>query len=187
MKRFLYRHQPKNNMWRWLEAGIGATLGMGAIGWLGAISHEPLLIAPFGASSVLLFSVPDSPLSQPANMIGGHILASTIALAMRMVLPPEWWAVALAVGVAITAMAALRLTHPPAGADPVVIFLSDPGWSFLVTPIITACLILVGIATLVHLLPPRTIYPLSLRNMLNETATVYLDEMEDDEMDDKEK
>ncbi len=111
-------------------------------------------------------------------MIGGHVLASVLALALRMVLPPEWWAIALSVGVAITAMSALRLTHPPAGADPVVIFLTDPGWSFLVTPILSACLILVGIAMLIHILPPRTIYPLSLRHILDDAVTVYLDKMD---------
>jgi len=86
----------------------------------------------------------------------------------RAFMPPEWWAVSLAVGVVIAVMAMLRVTHPPAGADPVVIFLSDPGWSFLFVPILPGCLVLVGIATLVHMIPPRTIYPLVLEGVLRD-------------------
>lgn len=168
MKRFVHRHLPGDGVAGWIKSGVGATLAMGIIGWIGVISHEPLLIAPFGASCVLLFAVPSSPLAQPSNVIGGHLVASVVALLMHLFLPSEWWAIALAVGVSITVMAALRITHPPAGADPVVIFLSDPGWSFLLVPILTGALVLVGIATLVHMIPPRTTYPLALRGVLND-------------------
>ncbi|HEY9164003.1 MAG TPA: HPP family protein [Magnetovibrio sp.] len=170
VKRFVHRHLPGLNAASWLKAGVGASLAMGIVGWIGEFSHEAMLIAPFGASCVLLFAVPSSPLAQPANVIGGHVLASAIALSMRMVLPDEWWAIALAVGVVITAMAALRLTHPPAGADPVVIFLSDPGWSFLLVPILTGSLVLVGVATLIHMIPPRSSYPLILSDALGDDS-----------------
>jgi CBS-domain-containing membrane protein len=168
VKRFVHRHLPKNSVVRWIESGVGAALAMGIIGWIGNVSHEPLLIAPFGASCVLLFAAPSSPLAQPVNVIGGHVVASALGLLMRLYLPGEWWAIALAVGVVITVMAALRITHPPAGADPVVIFLSDPGWSFLVVPIMTGTLVLVGIATLVHMVPPRTTYPLILQSVMDD-------------------
>lgn len=168
VKRFIHRHLPSHGAAPWIKSGIGAALAMGIIGWIGEISHEPLLIAPFGASCVLLFAVPSSPLAQPANVIGGHVTASVVALLMLMVLPAEWWAIALTVGVAITAMAALRVTHPPAGAVPVVIFLSNPGWDFLLVPILTGSLVLVGVATLMHMIPPRTPYPLILETTLED-------------------
>lgn len=155
----------------WLKAGLGATIAMGLIGWIGEISHEPLLIAPFGASCVLLFAAPTSPLAQPINVIAGHFVASALALLLHVVLPGEWWAISIAVGASIALMAALRITHPPAGADPVVIFLSDPGWSFLIVPIFTGALVLVGVATLVHMAPPRTTYPLILRGVLDDDQT----------------
>ena len=168
VRRFIHRHLPGDNVVGWVKSGVGAALAMGIIGWIGEISHEPLLIAPFGASCVLLFAAPSSPLAQPVNVIAGHVAASALALSLRMVLPNEWWAIALAVGAAITVMAALRITHPPAGADPVVIFLSDPGWGFLLVPILTGSLVLVGVATLMHMIPPRSIYPLILQNVLKE-------------------
>ena len=168
VRRFMHRHQPGNATLCWLKAGLGAAVGLGVVGLFGELSHVPFLIAPFGATCVLLFSVPKSPLSQPMNVIGGHLVASTVSIALRGVLPPEWWAISLAVGVVIAVMAMLRVTHPPAGADPVVIFLSDPGWSFLFVPILPGCLVLVGIATLTHMIPPRTIYPLVLEGVLQD-------------------
>ncbi len=135
-------------------------LGMGFVGWLGSVTTEPFLIAPFGASCVLLFGVPQSPLSQPANVIGGHMLATAVTLGLRSFLPPDWWAVALAVGLVIGLMVAFRLTHPPAGATPVVIMLSDPGPMFLLEPMLFGTVALVAIAYVVHRLPPRTSYPL---------------------------
>lgn len=162
---------PRDGLAFSVKAGLGATVAMGLIGWIGAISHEPLLIAPFGASCVLLFAAPSSPLAQPVNVIAGHFVASALAIVLRMTLPGEWWAISIAVGGAIAVMALLRITHPPAGADPVVIFLSDPGWSFLVVPIFTGALVLVGVATLAHMAPPRVTYPLVLQGVLKQDRT----------------
>jgi CBS-domain-containing membrane protein len=110
-------------------------------------------MAPFGATCVLLFSVPNSPLSQPANVMGGHILSTAVGLAAYTVLPVDWWSLALAVGIAISVMAALRVTHPPAGADPLVVMLSGPGWEYLLFPVAVGSLSLVIIANLFHHLP----------------------------------
>lgn len=67
-----------------------------------------------------------------------------------MVLPDEWWAAAIAVGMAIAVMAVFRVTHPPAGADPLVVFTSDPDLEFLAMPALAGAVLLVGIATLYH-------------------------------------
>jgi CBS-domain-containing membrane protein len=161
MRSFFRRHQPPVPCPCWIKAGLGGLLGIGVVGWLSQVSGAPLLIAPFGASAVLLFALPKSPLSQPANAIGGHLLSAGISLALHAALPAAWWAVALAVGVVIFAMAALRVIHPPAGADPIIVFAggaSGPG--FLVMPILAGAAALVAIAFLVHRLPPRTAYPL---------------------------
>ena len=107
-------------------------------------------MAPFGASCVLLFSVAGSPLSQPANVIGGHIVSAVVGMVMMWLLPETWWAVALAVGAAITAMALLRVTHPPAGANPLVIFAATPGPLFVLFPVLLGAIILVGVATAYH-------------------------------------
>jgi len=153
------RHQPGLPCACWVKSAIGAMVGMGFVGWLGHVTGEPFLIAPFGASCVLLFAVPSSPLSQPANVIGGHMLAAVVALSLRVFLPPDWWAIAIVVGLVIGLMVAFRLTHAPAGATPVVIMMTDPGPMFLLFPMLTGSIVLVLIAYVAHKLPPHTAYP----------------------------
>ncbi len=159
MQRFLRRHQSPQSLKSAIMAGLGGLIAIGSIGAFTAYAHTPMIMAPFGASCVLLFSVPASPLSQPANVIGGHGVATIVGLLLRMLLPNEWWAVALAVGLAIGLMAALRITHPPAGADPLVVFAADPGFSFLFLPVLSGAVVLVAVAALFHK-SNDTVYPL---------------------------
>ncbi len=160
MKRLMARHQPPPCQGCSLKAGVGAVLGIGVVALLAEVSGLPLLIAPFGASAVLLFAIPDSPLAQPANVIGGHVLAALTSVGLDALLPDAWWATALAVGAVIALLAAVRLTHPPAGADPVVVMAAHPGFDFVLVPVLLGSVLLVGCAWLVHRLPPRQAYPL---------------------------
>ncbi|WP_018388126.1 HPP family protein [Ancylobacter sp. FA202] len=150
MRHYLHRHQPPHTPRAALLAGLGAMIAIGVTGALSFYAGTPLLMVPFGATSVLLFSVPNSPLSQPANVVGGHLVATASAIALHMVLPGNWWAAAFAVGVAISLMALLRITHPPAGADPLLVFAADPNWAFLFMPVAVGALAMVGIAALFH-------------------------------------
>lgn len=159
MKRFLVRHQPTQSMRASCIEGLGGILAIGVAGACGAYSGAPLIMAPFGATCVLLFSVPQSPLSQPANVIGGHFLAALIGVIAYKFLPYEWWSIALAVGVAIAAMSVLRLTHPPAGASPIVVFADHAGWSFVTVPVLVGAVMLVLIAIVFHRMA-KTPYPL---------------------------
>jgi CBS-domain-containing membrane protein len=65
MRRFITLHQPRNDMRKTVLAGLGGAVAIGFLGFLTISSGHALLMAPFGASCVLLFSVPASPLSQP--------------------------------------------------------------------------------------------------------------------------
>lgn len=158
MLALFHRAQPQPTPGKMLAASLGGMIAIGVLGAITAYSSTPLIMAPFGASCVLLFSVPNSPLSQPANVIGGHVVATLVGLLLRLIFPNEWWAVAIAVGLAMGLMAALRITHPPAGADPLVVFSTDPGFGFLLFPVLTGAIALVCVATAFHKLT-RTAYP----------------------------
>ncbi|WP_339109384.1 HPP family protein [Thioclava sp. GXIMD4216] len=145
-----HRYLPQPTFKAIALSGLG---GFAAIAALALGSNETsllLLMAPFGASCVLLFAAPSAPLSQPMNVIGGHLVASLTGLCLRLALPESWWALALAVGLAIALMVALRVTHPPAGADPLIVFATDPGFMFLLTPVLLGAVSLVGIAIVFH-------------------------------------
>jgi CBS-domain-containing membrane protein len=165
LRKHLVRRQPAEPRLKAIKAGVGGAIAIAALVLLGYVSDNPLLMAPFGASCVLLFSLPQSPLSQPINVIGGHLVSIAIGLALHIFLPFDWWSVAIAVGLAITAMTILRVTHPPAGADPLVVFFSSPGWDYLIFPVAIGSVILVITAWTFHKLPPQTSYPLPIETV----------------------
>ena len=103
LNRTFTRHQPIESYARALKAGLGGALAITTLVLLGYVSDSALLMAPFGASCVLLFSLPNSPLSQPINVIAGHTISVVIGLVLHSFLPVDWWSLALAVGLAIAA------------------------------------------------------------------------------------
>ncbi|MFN4129202.1 MAG: HPP family protein [Paracoccaceae bacterium] len=158
MHRYFERTLPTPSIKLIVLAGLGGLVAIACLRFLTDSSHLALIMAPFGASCVLLFAVPASPLSQPVNVVGGHLVASLVGLLLRLWLPDEWWTLAFAVGLAIAAMVALRVTHPPAGADPLVVFAADPGFVFLVFPVLSGSLLLVILACVFHRLSGQ-VYP----------------------------
>ena len=115
-------------------AGAGTFIAIAALGGLAAASGQPFVLGSFGASCVLLFGFPAGPFSQPRNLVGGHLLTTTVGLVFLTLFGPGWLAMAGAAAVAVTLMVLTRTVHPPAGSNPVIIFLGHAGWSFLLMP-----------------------------------------------------
>ncbi len=142
-----------------LLAGLGGSVATLALFSLAQWSGLAFVMAPFGATCVLAFALPDSPLSQPRSIVGGHLIATTVGLAVGSLLGVSPWTMALAVGLTIALMLATRTTHAPAGADPLLVMLAMPGWSFLLTPVLTGTLSLVVVAIAYHRVTGRRDYP----------------------------
>jgi CBS domain-containing membrane protein len=132
---------------------VGAGLGLLVTGLLsqfgGAASAWPWLIAPMGASVVLIFGAPASPLAQPWSVIGGNTVSALVGVAcVRLGGSPVLMA-AVAVGLAIGVMFALRCLHPPGGATALLVVLTgvgDPAFAFYPVLCNSALLVAVGIA-----------------------------------------
>ena len=125
---------------------MGAMLAIGVVAYLAVKSGTPLVLGSFGASCVLLFSFPDNPFSQPRNVIGGHFVTSLTGLVFLAAFGSTWWSMALALACAISLMHLTRTVHPPAGSNPIIVMLSVPGWSFLLTPTLCGSVLLVAVA-----------------------------------------
>lgn len=152
----LYPALPAFNGHEQLRAGLGAVLGISLCALvvslatrLGALSF--FLMAPLGATAVLVFCVPNSPLAQPWSAVVGNVTAALVTLLVLPIVPAPW-SVGVAVGAAITAMMFVRALHPPGGAvalltalDPSVA--SEAGLLFALMPVglTTAVLVLAAI------------------------------------------
>ena len=128
-------------------AGIGAAVAISVLTVADATIEELLFImAPFGATTVLVFGIPNSPLAQPKNVIFGHLLTALIGVVFVQFFDVNAFTLALATGLGVSAMLLTKTTHPPAGANPILIMLSGQGWGFLVTPVLVGAvaIVLVG-------------------------------------------
>lgn len=139
-----------------LRAAAGAMAGL----LVGAAVMPPgaslalalALIAPFGATAVLVFAVPNSPLAQPWSAVVGNAVSALVAVAVVRLVPDPLVAVALATGGAIIAMGAARALHPPGGAVALTAALNpdaihEAGFRFALAPVAlgTLALVLLGI------------------------------------------
>lgn len=158
LRRWLHSFVPAPVTVRWRErvrSAVGALVGILFTGTLmklvpGAATLIPLLVAPMGASAVLLFAVPASPLAQPWSIIGGNLVAATVGVTCALLVNDPVVASALAVSIAIAGMFALRCVHPPSGAVALTAVIGGPavhalGYRFVLEPIlIQSALLLVG-------------------------------------------
>lgn len=155
----LTRHEPVRGIGEHVKSAVGAIASMLLIGGLAQLTHLPLLIAPLGASAVLVFGYPGAALAQPINVFGAYLLATIIGVVVAALLPDAGWATAVAVGLALFAMQTLRVTHPPAGAVPLVAAATPNECGLLFVTLLVSSIGMVALALLLHRLPPRRRYP----------------------------
>lgn len=143
-----------------LRSSLGALFGIALTGglahWLlGPLSTTPFLIAPMGASAVLLFAVPASPLAQPWAIVGGNLVSATVGVTCALLIADPVSAAAAAIALAIAAMFALRCVHPPSGAVALTAVLGGPavralGYEFVIEPVALQSALLFGAALVYH-------------------------------------
>ena len=151
--------------WSW----VGAFLGIAAVAGIGRIffnGHDAwLMLGSFGASAVLVYGAVRSPLAQPRNLLGGHMLSAIVGvLCWKLLHQHLWLAEALAVATAIAVMHATRTLHPPGGATALIAVIGSPeihniGFFYVLVPATLGPLILLVIALLVNNIPKSRRYP----------------------------
>ena len=139
---------------------LGALVGVGATSLicsllLGNNSHLPFIVAPIGASAVLLFAVPSSPLARPWSIIGGNTLSALCGITVVRLVSDPMLAIGLAVGLAIFVMSVTRCLHPPGGAAALTAVIGGPavlaaGFSFALIPVALNSVLLVTLGWIVH-------------------------------------
>ncbi|WP_104401146.1 HPP family protein [Vibrio penaeicida] len=137
-------------------AGVGAALAIGVLTHLEAsITEVALIMAPFGATTVLVFGLPNSPLAQPKNVVFGHLITALIGVIFTQWIGVTPLTLAIATGLGVSMMLLTKTTHPPAGANPIFIMLSGQSWWFLIFPVLSGALIIVAVGKLFQLLQGR--------------------------------
>ena len=121
---------------------ISGAVGILAIAEVTTLVGHPLLIGSFGASAVLLFGATESPLAQPRNLIGGHLVSAVVAVAVVALFGSTPLTMALGVGLAIFVMNLTHTTHPPGGATALIGIQGCVGPEFILVPVLLGAMIL---------------------------------------------
>jgi CBS-domain-containing membrane protein len=155
----------KEHFW----AFLGSFIGIGLIAFLQSKSfpHSDVvfLIGSFGASSVLVYGAIQSPLSQPRNLVGGHLVSAIVGVTVAKFAPDILWISApLAVSFSIVLMQATKTLHPPGGATALIAIIGSPkitslGYWYVLYPVLSGVIILLVVALIFNNMTVNRIYP----------------------------
>ena len=170
----------KSNMfWAW----IGSFLGIIAISYfhMDILDDKDLtlVVGSFGASAVLIYGVPNSPLSQPRNLIGGHLLSAIVGvISYKLFSSNLFLATAIAVSTSILIMQLTLTLHPPGGATSLIAVIGgeqihELEFFYILIPVFSGALILFLIAFIVKNIPKNRAYPESFKNYLKKKYQRY--------------
>lgn len=152
---------------------LGAFTGIGLIAFIQSYllgkQENIFLIGSFGASSVLIYGAIQSPLAQPRNLVGGHVISAVIGVTVHIILPDIIWLTApLAVALSIVAMQITKTLHPPGGATALIAIIGAPkitslGYWFVLSPVLTGAVILLLVALIFNNITSYRQYPTNKR------------------------
>ncbi|MES2567206.1 MAG: HPP family protein [Bacteroidota bacterium] len=149
---------------------LGAFFGMAIIGFINSkyfiLNDNLFLIGSFGATSVLIYGAINSPLAQPRNLIGGHLVSAFVGVTIFKLIPNELWlSSALSVSLSIVLMQITKTLHPPGGATALIANIGSEkikalGYMYVLSPVLTGVLILFVIALIFNNLTSNRKYPI---------------------------
>jgi CBS-domain-containing membrane protein len=163
-KETLFDH--KEHLWTF----VGSFVGVALIGLLNSyyleVSDNLFLVGSFGATSVLIYGVINSPLAQPRNLIGGHLISAFVGVTINLLVDEIWLASALAVSISIVLMQITKTLHPPGGATALIAIIGSSkitslGYLYIVSPIFSGVLVLFIVALIFNNITAHRSYPLN--------------------------
>ena len=101
------------------------------------------LAGSFGSSMVLLFGFPESPFAQPKNVFFGHLLTTLVGILFITFFEVSFVTIGLAVGVGVMLMMAFKITHPPAGGNPIIVMIGGVSFQFLIFPVMVGAIAII--------------------------------------------
>ncbi|MCW3076030.1 MAG: hypothetical protein JWO32_639 [Bacteroidetes bacterium] len=155
---------------------IGSFIGIGLIAFIQSrlipLNDLLFLIGSFGASSVLIYGAIQSPLAQPRNLIGGHLVSALVGVTVYKLVPDILWITApLAVSLSIVCMQVTKTLHPPGGATALIAVIGSEkikalGYLYVISPVFSGALILLLVAFFFNNITSKRDYPSNKKHNL---------------------
>lgn len=157
----------KEHLWTFLGSFCGIALIGSTHNGLFDSSDNIFLIGSFGASSVLIYGIINSPLAQPRNLIGGHVISAFIGVTIYKLFPNDLWlSSALSVSISIVLMQITKTLHPPGGATALIANIGSEkikslGYFYVFSPVLSGVIILLLVAIFFNNRTSHRSYPIN--------------------------
>ena len=147
-----------------IKSTLAGIFSIITIGFLTVLTYKTsygiFLIASFGSTMVLLYGYPESPFAQPKNIILGHFLTAFIGIIFLNFVPlPIFLNIPLAVGFGVMFMILFKVTHPPAGGNPIIVIIGSVSFDYLLTPVLIGSIIVVMFGVIINKFLFKKEYP----------------------------
>lgn len=142
--------QFKNITKKDLQAAFGVFISIGAVSAVSISVEHSILLAPFGATSVIAFLTHSSEFAAPRNIIGGYVVTSIAGVGIAFFLGHSWWTYALGVALALLLKRIAGVVHPPSAAMPIILINTEDGrlLDFAICSVLPGLIVLVAVAIL---------------------------------------
>ena len=130
--------------WPPLLAGVGAAATIGILAYMTYQTELGFwLLASFGATAVIVFGYHDHPFAQPKNVFFGHLLSAFVGILFATFFGVSFITIGLAVGIGVMLMMAFKITHPPAGGNPIIVMIGGVSFQFLIFPVMVGAIAII--------------------------------------------
>lgn len=154
-----------DTFWGWLGSFVGISLVAAVNQYVLEGTDLLMIIGSFGASAVLIYGAISSPLAQPRNLVGGHVISAVIGVTVYMCISdPIWLASGLSVSLAIAVMHLTKTVHPPGGATALIAVIGSAkvhalGYLYVLVPVGAGALLMLTVAVILNNLRKDKQYP----------------------------
>ena len=142
-------------------AGLFSFFTIGILSYLTyKTDYGIFLVASFGSTMVILYGYPDSPFAQPKNIFFGHLISVLVGIIFNETIGFSFYSLGLAVGVAVTLMVYLKVMHPPAASNPLVVLFTDVSFEFILFPVILGTVAIIIMSVFINKIILKRKYPI---------------------------
>ncbi len=141
-------------------SGISASIVIGVLAFLTLrTSAGILLMFSFGATVFLVFALHELETAQPKNVFFGHLVSVLVGIIFNETIGFNFYSLGLAVGVAVTLMIYLKIMHPPAASNPLVVLFTDVSFEYILFPVIFGTLAIILMSIFINRIVLKRKYP----------------------------
>ncbi len=143
-----------------IVSGLSAAIVIGILAFLTLRTPTGVwLMFSFGATVFLVFVLYNLETAQPKNIFFGHLVSTIVGVVINETIGFSFLSLGLSVGLAVTLMVYLKIMHPPAASNPIVVIFMDLSYDFILFPVIAGTILIILMSVLINKIILKRKYP----------------------------